>query len=51
VVPHAARIEEENEHKSEAQRSPRAEFARVGELELACGTDKEGDDGGCEEEG
>lgn len=51
MIPHAAHVEEENEHKSEAQRSPRAEFARMGELELASGTDKECEDGGCEEEG
>ena len=51
VIPKAAHIEEENEHKSEAQRAPRTEFARVGELELSRSTDKERDDGGCEEEG
>ncbi len=51
VIPKAARIEQENEHKSEAQRAPRAEFARVRELELPRSTDKERDDGGCEEEG
>ena len=51
MVPNAARIEQENEHKSEAQRASGAEFARMGELELTRGTDKEGGDGGCEEEG
>ena len=51
MIPNAARIDEENEHKSEAQRAPGAEFARMRELELSRGTDKERDDGGCEEEG
>ena len=51
VIPNAAHVEQENEHKSEAQRASGAKFARVRELELSRGADKEHGNGGCEEEG